>query len=364
MSSIILFTLILTYGFVIEFAKRRALSHIQNSSNVDVSCVYRKRFASIRLSASIIFGIVALFIILSSGNTGVNSSMIGLLMAWGAYQNKQSLPLSGKRPQDIRGDNFILYLRGFICDDYSLTPKDLARNCNNLTFFSEGHFIYLLKQYMPVYAVGMTKELNSPIGAERIYLNDTEWEDEVWGLMERARLIVVLLNDSQSCIWEICKAHQFQEKVIFISNNNDKLVNIRKDLNRLYIYPFPIGLKERTLSYFSEKNKRVQILEYQNTEKDYMQMIKIFMNEKFHLKRFIITQKGMKWGVSIYGVLFFIGWSLFSLVSKLNTSISIMSGIFIFVLSLILPIYLYDKYYSFFRSKRLKKIDKHSSHEE
>ena len=74
----------------------------------------------------------------------------------------------------------------------------------------------------------MTKELNSPIGAERIYLNDTEWEDEVWGLMERARLIVVLLNDSQSCIWEICKAHQFQEKVIFISNNNDKLVNIRK----------------------------------------------------------------------------------------------------------------------------------------
>ena len=74
--------------------------------------------------------------------------------------------------------------------------------------------------------------------------------------------------------------------------------------------------------------------------------------------------KGMKWGVSIYGVLFFIGWSLFSLVSKLNTSISIMSGIFVFVLSLILPIYLYDKYYSFFRSKRLKKIDKHSSHEE
>ena len=71
---------------------------------------------------------------------------------------------------------------------------------------------------MPAYAVGMTKELNSPIGAERIYLNDAEWESEVMDLMTKASLIVILLNDSQSCIWEICKSNQFKNKVVFISN--------------------------------------------------------------------------------------------------------------------------------------------------
>lgn len=270
----------------------------------------RKRFFQIRLIIAIIFGFIALYVILSGDNIGVNSVIVGLLLAWSSYVNKHSLPVSGKRPHNITKSQIILYLRGFAYDDYSLTQKDLSKSHKELNTFSEGHFINILKQYMPVYAVGMTKELNSPIGAERIYLNDAEWESKVIELMTKASLIVILLNDSQSCIWEICKSNQYTDKVVFISNNSEKLINIRKKLNKQYVYPLPIGLKDKTISYFIGNSYEAQISGYSNTDKSYRQIIKQLMFKKFGLRRFVFTQKRLNWILGVYGMVLYICWTI------------------------------------------------------
>ena len=280
--------------------------------------------------------------------------MIGLLLAWTSYVNKHSLPLSGKRPYDITKSKFILYLRGFSYDDYSLMQKDLSKSYKELNTFSEGYFINILKQYMPVYAVGMTKELNSPIGAERIYLNDAEWESEVMDLMTKASLIVILLNDSQSCIWEICKSNQFKNKVVFISNNSEKLTNIRQELNKQYVYHLPIGLKEKTISYFIENANETLISEYSNTEKSYMQIIKELMFKKFGLRRFVFTQKRLNWILGVYGILLYVFWTILTLKYNLNTTTAIVLCIFSYVVSTILILFVFDKLYALTNKSILK----------
>ena len=304
--TIILFGLISIYYFFFEFSKKKYLSNIQNSNDADESCYYRKKFARLRFIYSAIFVVVALYIILSSDYVRTNSIMTGLMVAWGSYQQKQALPLSGQRPKDIKNNNFILYLRGFSYDDYSLTIKDLENSKRNLGSFSEGHFNQILKQFMPVFAVGMTKELCAPIGAQRIYLNDKEWEQEVYQLMKNARLIVIHLNDSDSCIWEIIESNNFLNKVVFISSDNKKLSNVRKKLNAHYIYPLPIGIKENSLSYQPCNEKTFTILSFQNNDKSYIITIKQLMLEKFNLKRLIFTQRTYKRVGYMAAILFFI----------------------------------------------------------
>lgn len=352
--TIILCLCIILFVVVYELIKRTTLRRIKESNDADESCYYRKWFFQIRLIIAIIFGCIALYVILSGDNIGVNSVMVGLLLAWTSYVNKHSLPLSGKRPYDITKSKFILYLRGFAYDDYSLTQKDLSKSHKELSTFSEGHFINILKQYMPVYAVGMTKELNSPIGAERIYLNDAEWESEVIELMTKASLIVILLNDSQSCIWEICKSNQFKDKVVFISNKSEKLINIRKELNKQYVYPLPIGLKDKTISYVIGNNHETRISEYSNTDKSYRQIIKQLMFEKFGLRRFVFTQKRLNWILGVYGIALYICWTILALKYNISASTAIVWGILSYVVSTILVLFAYDRLYELKNRSKLR----------
>ena len=193
--------------------------------------------------------------------------------------------------------------------------------------------------------------VNSPIGAERIYLNDAEWESEVMDLMTKASLIVILLNDSQSCIWEICKSNQFKNKVVFISNNSEKLTNIRKELNKQYVYPLPIGLKDKTILYFIENTNETLISEYSNTEKSYMQIIKELMFKKFGLRRLVFTQKMLNWIFGIYGILL---WTILTLKYNLNTTTVIVWGIFSYVASIVLILFAYEKLYTLINKSKLK----------
>lgn len=143
--TIILCLCIILFVVAHELIRRTALRHIKESNNADESCYYRKKFFRLRLIIVIIFGCIAIYVILSGDNIGVNSVMVGLLLAWTSYINKHSLPLSGKRPHDITKSKFILYLRGFAYDDYSLTQKELSKSHKDLSAFSEGYFINILK---------------------------------------------------------------------------------------------------------------------------------------------------------------------------------------------------------------------------
>ena len=352
-NTIILVICSIIYMVIFEVFRRSTLTKIKNSDDADESCFYRKKFFWQRIISTSLYVVLALYIIFSGDEKGVNSIMAGVVYAWSSFIASRCLPLSGKRPNDILKSKFVLYLRGFAFDDYTTNSITMSEK-NDINKFSEGLFIGILKQYMPVYAVGMTKELCSPIGADRIYLNDAEWESEVLDLMSRASLIVILLNDSQSCIWELSKSNQFKEKVVYICNNNSKLLRIRKELNKQSVYPIPIGLTDRTISYVLEDSNRVIISEYSNKENDYMRILKKIMYEKLGLRRFIFTQKRLKMAIWFYIAIMVVCWWSLALKFDLSANSATMWGLLSGTISFILILYAYDTLYWLLNKGKLK----------
>ena len=126
---------------------------------------------------------------------------------------------------------FALYLRGFESDDYS------KRHAFQKHLFSEYHFMRLLKTRIRVCAVGMTKELDSPDGAIRVYVNDNTWQDNVRELMEKAQEIYILINDRDSCLWEIEQSASMQSKTTYIVSDLDKYNRARSALKDSLEFP-------------------------------------------------------------------------------------------------------------------------------
>lgn len=351
-NTIILLIISTIYIISFELFRRSTLTKIKNSDDADESCFYRKKFFWQRIIITSLYVVIAMYIIFSGDAADVNCIMVGVVYAWSSFIASRSLPLSGKHPNDIKS-KFVLYLRGFAFDDYTTNNKTLSEK-KDINKFSEGLFIGILKQYMPVYAVGMTKELCSPIGAERIYLNDANWESEVLDLMTRASLIVILLNDSPSCIWELSKSNQFKKKVVYICDNNSKLLRIRKELNKQSVYPIPIGLTDRTISYVLEDSNRVIISEYSNKENDYMRILKKMMYEKLGLRRFIFTQKRLNMAVWFYIAIMVVCWWSLALKFDLSANSAIMWGILSGTISFIFMLYAYDRLYWLLNKGKLK----------
>lgn len=65
----------------------------------------------------------------------------------------------------------------------------------------------------------MTKESYSPIGADRIYLDDSTWKDDVIDLMVTAEKIVVLVDNKENCLWEIEQTNKLKWKTVYIVND-------------------------------------------------------------------------------------------------------------------------------------------------
>lgn len=351
-NTIILLIISTIYIISFELLRKSALNKIKNSDNADNSCFYRKNFFWQRIIITSLYAVIAMYIIFSGDAADVNCIMVGVVYAWSSFIVSRSLPLSGKRPNDIKS-KFVLYLRGFAFDDYTTNNKTLSEK-KDINKFSEGLFIGILKQYMPVYAVGMTKELCSPIGAERIYLNDANWKSEVLDLMTRASLIVILLNDSPSCIWEVSRSNQFKERVVYICDNSSKLLNIRKELNKQSVYPIPIGLTNGTISYVLKDCNEVITSKYSNKENDYMRILKKMMYEKLGLRRFIFTQKRLIIAVWLHIAIMVVCWWLLALKFDLSVNSAIIWGVLSCAISLVLMQYAYDKLYRLINNSKLK----------
>jgi CYTH domain-containing protein len=102
----------------------------------------------------------------------------------------------------------------------------------------------LLKTRIRVCAVGMTKELDSPDGAIRVYVNDKTWQENVRELMEKAQEIYILINDRDSCLWEIEQSASMQSKTTYIVSDLDKYNRARSALKDSLEFP-PIVRDEK-----------------------------------------------------------------------------------------------------------------------
>lgn len=249
-----------------------------------------------------------------------------IYIMYGAYANIWS-KISILTIDDIKDERFSLYLRGFSTDSYRNPIKEsFIRSVLSeimsviIPFFpsflmKEGGLFYLIRYrsssvfsmmdeeeeyayikdewgmphfvnkpfnelrfskafkkhtHEPIYAVGMTKELTSPMGTKRIYLDDNKWQDNVSSLIEKSDYIFVLVNPSDSCIWEIiqCKENYLNKTYFFIHDDED-LKKLHKkmgdDLPTCLKNCIEEGKADRHIVVFGQNT----VIKYKNTRKGF-----------------------------------------------------------------------------------------------
>ena len=140
---------------------------------------------------------------------------------------------------DYRNIRYSLFLRGFENDSYLTQDKLEYDKHESYDSFSEYWFFkFLKKRYkQPVVSVGMTKELDSPLGTTRIYLDDNYWKSGVISLMQYAERIFILVNNRESCIWEIAQSKNMLKKTIFIVDSQAKYDHVKEAVSSEIFLP-------------------------------------------------------------------------------------------------------------------------------
>ncbi len=133
-------------------------------------------------------------------------------------------------------EDYTLYLRGFD-DDVPFKKTNYAPASKlNEALLAEA-IEYGLN--VPMYALGMTKEIDSPVGARRLYVNDDDWQEIVVQLMQRTKHIFILVSNRMSCLWEIEQARTMKDKVVFIVDDIDIYNEVRKLFGEAFSMPEP-----------------------------------------------------------------------------------------------------------------------------
>jgi len=243
------FIVIAIYSAIVAFVDKPLVKKIKNSETAQEAVINRKRLIRVRWIVTTVF-----FVVYIGGSVcirfAIDDNWIvnpenwkGIIMAIifctiELSKKKDHSPfckISTLTIDSICNSNqdFVLFLRGFSSDDYSAIADLKAKK--NSKDFSEYRIVKQLSKYMPVYAVGMTKEVECPHGAERIYLSDSTWKEDVRRLMIKAKRIVIEVNDKPNCVWEIEQSREMLEKTLFVVSDVQKYqavvnANVIKDI--------------------------------------------------------------------------------------------------------------------------------------
>lgn len=197
----------------------------------------------------------------------------GPLVLYMYFQYKGNISYFNKKAFLEENKVFALYLRGFENDDYSnkwgLVKKGRKQ-------FSEYLFTKILSKYCVCSAIGMTKELDAPLGAKRIYVDDETWKDVVAELMEKSDKIYILINNRPSCIWEIESAVQYIEKVVMIIDDPIKYVLVQEAVKDTIDLPHIQDLTMNNRYYFLQyKDGVFEDYKYHNSRDGYNEIVRI-----------------------------------------------------------------------------------------
>ena len=215
-------------------------NRIKSSTSVEESLKARKRLRVFRSFWSLlliaVFCVIIAFLTIINGNGQDLGRSIGMIIGFAILEgwsklhgNVQANSKDGYMYKHKK-DGYMLYLRAFESDYYSTNPKDYS---------FEGALVKAIKkrQDTNVCAIGMTKELDAPYGAERVYVSDESWKGDVLELMQFAEKIFILMDDRQSCLWEIVQSANMLDKTCFIISTEEKYTHIRKELSTKINFP-------------------------------------------------------------------------------------------------------------------------------
>lgn len=173
-----------------------------------------------------------------------------------------------------RPRRFALYLRAFHNDRYSsrddhyLVGMDMDGDDFEHDSFSEKVFADEMENFINTYAVGMSREVVHPDGARRIYLDDDTWQEDVIELMEQATLVFVLMEDRESCIWELQQSMNRLEKAYYIVDDVEMYLAMKRELD-LSLPEIPSCMSNASHFIFHWQEGQFVMQPFMNTQSDY-----------------------------------------------------------------------------------------------
>lgn len=298
----VLFTVFLNW-----IMKKIMTSRIKKSSTAVESVRKRKLYIFIRVTILIVYTIliVAVFVVFADyvfpplSQSTQSSSLMGswytcvsMLGLCALPYASMSLPISVLTMKKMKDKDFALFLRGFSSDDYNPSAIDKVSDFTNFIRglvnkkpdvmklpFSERSLCGAIKLFMPVYSVGMTKELESPEGSKRIYLDDATWQKDVASLIDRARFVFVLVHDSDSCLWEIQRCQEMAiNKTLFFIDDPAPLKQMLKKEQKDIPVCLRVNKVERHSAICMLSGMR-KVFYYRNDEAGFEKVIRSFFEE-------------------------------------------------------------------------------------
>lgn len=216
------------------FFEKPQIKKLKNELYSEVRILIRNKIRKIRIF-QYLFGYLYLFIgvilcysyQLGAGLLATTFLMVEFLLSYKDLSINISTMNFKLFKKKFLNKSFCLYLRGFSTDNYAPYSVINQPFKNKLC---ELALIKVLKSHanLSMVTVGMTKEIDAPLGAVRVYLDDNLWKEDVKFMIHNAKFIYVLVDDSDSCIWEIFEVRQHLKKTCFIIDNLIKYTNVRQ----------------------------------------------------------------------------------------------------------------------------------------
>lgn len=121
-------------------------------------------------------------------------------------------------------DPFVLYLRSFKDDRTTRKTTSLVSDLKT----EEETLVDVLSDIAPVYAIGDPTDKKMPLGASRVYVDDSHWKSTVTELMKRAVVVVLRLGETDSFWWEVETALKTipVDRLLFIIPQNKTFDNV------------------------------------------------------------------------------------------------------------------------------------------
>lgn len=256
-----LFMLYLIFSYaLIGFMKFLFIKNISRGNTAQKSVMIRIIYFTLRFIVRIILVLVGLvflgLVIASSMQVNQFIAVIALLGGGGLFLSllsTLSLPIYFMTMKQFlsKERSFVMYLRGFITDDYSPKMGEIADEIANTrpwTTFNAGTdpkkqepnkfplnekalaTSWKNRDYQ-VYSVGLPEELESPEGSKRVYLDNETWQEDALTLMKLADYILIRVHTNPNCIWEIEQCDKnFPDKTIYYIEDIKKFNSVKEQM--------------------------------------------------------------------------------------------------------------------------------------
>ena len=185
------------------------------------------------LTGALAIGLVVGIVIGEVSPLNIILSIILAICSLGAFVSlfQSTGNISVLETSDVIGCNtpYALYLRAF--------ESDYRRR----VFKEEDVVQTLLDQQVITFAVGLPEEIDASPGAQRVYVNNDTWQEEVSMMMNHATYLFLRICDTEPCLWEVMHALSLNKELYIIIDNAEEYSTI---CNKCDVLPKDISLNQ------------------------------------------------------------------------------------------------------------------------